>query len=103
VFRNESLEMIGHRGDISRHQNAISVRGELKNFWIKRAVRDHTGGTAKIDRRFPPPQPSSDLRIQVRIGLETEAQAGFTDLSLLARSKRSIMSGVRGLRALISS
>jgi hypothetical protein len=38
----------------------------------------------------------ADLRVQVGVSLKTEAQAGYADLSLLARSNRSIMSGVRG-------
>ena len=103
MLRNESLKMAGHGVDISRHQHATGVRRDLKNFRIRSTVRDHASSATKIDGRFPSPQASSDFRIQIGVGLETKAQAGFTDFSLFARSKRSIISGVRGLRALNSS
>jgi FecR protein len=67
------------------------------------AVCDNACGIAKIDRGSPPPQSSPNLGVQVGIGLETDAQAGFNSLSRFARSKRSIMSGVRGCWALNSS
>jgi len=79
-----------------RHQNATRLGGDLKYLRIRSPVWDDAAGAAKIDRRFTPPQPSTDFRVQVSIGLKTEAQASYTDLSLFARSKRSIMSGVRG-------
>jgi hypothetical protein len=101
--RNESGKMIRHRRDVSRNQHAIILRCDLQNFWIGSAVCDHAHSIAKIDRGFPPPQSSPNLRVQVGIGLETDAQGCFSSLSRFACSKRSIMSGVRGCWALNSS
>jgi hypothetical protein len=62
--------MIGHGGDIARHQHAASLSGNAKNFRIKCTVRKNAGGFTKIDLRFPPPEPSADLRIQVSVSLK---------------------------------
>jgi hypothetical protein len=96
VQRNESLKVARHRRDISRNQNAASLCCDLQNFLIRGAIGEHDGSTAKVDRRFPSPQSSSDFRVQVGVGLEAKAQARFTGLSLFARSKRSTMSDGRG-------
>jgi len=93
---DELTKVARHRRHIPRDQHAASLGRDPKHLGIGCAIWDHPSGAAKIDDRFPPPQPPGDLGIQVGVRLETKAQTRFSDLSLFARSKRSIMSGVRG-------
>jgi len=60
---NESGKMVWHGRDVSGNQHATITRSDLQNFRISSAVRNHSQGSAKIDRRFPAPQSSPDLRI----------------------------------------
>ncbi len=75
----EPLEMVWHCCDIARYQHPAGVSCHSKHLRIRRPVGNYSLCSAKIDGRFPPPQPRLDLRIEVRVSLKRNLQRGLVD------------------------
>lgn len=81
-----------HGSEIARDKSAAGIGGNVQNARIVSAIGKNAGSALEIDSCLPPPQSLPDVGINIGVGLKSELQAGFTDISFFARSNFSIMS-----------
>ena len=95
--------MRAHSSNVPGNQDPIIFGRDAQNLRIESAVGNCARCRPKIYRWLSSEQALPDVRIDISVGLKADFQASLVGASLLAFSKRSIMSWGMGYCALISS
>lgn len=100
---DETSEVKPHGSHIAGDENPAGICSDAQDLRIRSPFWKHSSGGSEVNGRLPSPQPSSDVRIDIGVGLKRKPQVRLADLSFFTRSNRSIISAGIGFRALISS